>query len=322
MHRTRLLVTCSVLAVLGLAGCADSSGADAVGSAATTTTSPTSARTTTTTTTTTVSAASSATAVVPVSKLIVFVVENHSLAQMRAQMPYTYKLAQTYGYATSYFGVRHPSLPNYIAIASGSTHLVTTNKAPADNVPVHGPSVFGRTISAGLKAAVYVDAMPGNCALVSSGRYAVKHNPWPYFVDERALCRKYDLPVSALGPAVDGGSLPNAAMVVPDLCHDAHDCSLATADRWFQGWMTRIQAGPDWKAGRLAVVLTADEDDKTAGNRVLTVVAHPSQRHRVVTARLDHYSLARLYAEVTGTEPLGRAKTATSMATSFHLPLR
>ena len=64
-------------------------------------------------------------------------------------------------------------------------------------------------------------------------------------------------------------------------------------------------AGPDWKSGRLAVVLTADEDDKSAGNRVLTVVAHPSQRHRVVTARLDHYSLTRLYAEVTGTAPLG-----------------
>lgn len=326
-----MLLAGSVLAVLGLAGCSGAPVPDAARgpAAGTTTTSTTAGSTTTTSTTassatrsTTVTTTVSAAGVVPVSKVIVFVVENHSLAQMRAQMPYTYSLANTYGYATSYFGVRHPSLPNYIAMASGSTHLVTTNKPPAENVPVHGASVFGRAISAGRTAAVYADAMPGNCALVSSGRYAVKHNPWPYFADERALCRKYDLPVSALGPAVDAGSLPNAAMVVPDLCHDAHDCSLATADRWFHGWMTRIAAGPDWKAGRLAVVLTADEDDTTAGNRVLTVVAHPSQRHRVVTARLDHYSLARLYAEVTGTEPLGRAKTATSMAVAFHLPLR
>ena len=41
-----------------------------------------------------------------------------------------------------------------------------------------------------------------------------------------------------------------------------------------------------------------------------------------MTTRLDHYSLARLYAEVSGTDPLGRAKTATSMATTFDLPLR
>ena len=81
-------------------------------------------------------------------------------------------------------------------------------------------------------------------------------------------------------PSYAPGSLPNAGMVVPDLCHDAHDCSLATADTWFQTWMTRIQAGPDWRPARLAVVLTADEDDKSAGNRVLTVVAHPSQQHQ------------------------------------------
>lgn len=50
-------------------------------------------------------------------------------------------------------------------------------------------------------------------------------------------------------------------------------------------------------------------------------MAHPSQRHRVVTARLDHYSLSRLYAEVTGTTALGRAKTARSMAVAFSLPM-
>jgi acid phosphatase len=230
-------------------------------------------------------------------------------------------LARTYGYATSYFATRHPSLPNYLAIASGSTHGVTTDAAPADNVTVTGESVFGRAIAADLTAGVYADAMPRPCALAPTGPYAVKHNPWPYFVDERALCRQHDLPMSALGADVTAGSLPNAGMVVPDLCHDAHDCRLSTADAWFKGWMTRIQAGPDWRSGRLLVVLTADEDDRSAGNRVLTVVVHPSQHGAVVTTRLDHYSLTRLYAEVTGTAPLGRGAKAASMAKAFHLPL-
>jgi hypothetical protein len=257
----------------------------------------------------------------PVTKLLVFVVENHSLAQMKAGMPYTYRLARTYGYATSYFGTRHPSLPNYLAIASGSTHGVTTNAAPADNVTVSGQSVFGRAIGAGLSAGVYADAMPRPCALASSGRYAVKHNPWPYFVDERAQCRRHNLPMGALEKDIAAGNLPNAGMVIPDMCHDAHDCTLGTADAWFKGWMSRIQAGPDWRSGRLLVVLTADEDDKSAGNRVLTVVVHPSQHGAVVTSRLDHYSLTRLYAEVTGTAPLGRGARARSMAAAFDLPL-
>ena len=62
--------------------------------------------------------------------------------------------------------------------------------------------------------------------------------------------------------------------------------------------MQKVFAGPDWKSGRLAVVLTADEDDHTQGNKVLTVVIHPSQGHHVVGTRLTHYSLTRLYDEV------------------------
>jgi acid phosphatase len=123
---------------------------------------------------------------------------------------------------------------------------------------------------------------------------------------------------------VRSGRLPRVGMVVPNLCHDAHDCDLATADAWFHSVMTRVRRGPDWKAGRLAVVLTADEDDRTDGNRnrVLTTVIHPSQSHHVVTTPLTHYSLTRLYDEVAGLPYLHGAASAPSMAKAFRLPLR
>ena len=70
----------------------------------------------------------------------------------------------------------------------------------------------------------------------------------------------------------------NVGLVVLNECHDAHDCT-ACAMR-FRGWMEKIMAGPDWRSGRLAVVLTADEDDMSRDNPVLTVVAHPSLRGR------------------------------------------
>ncbi|MFC8504726.1 alkaline phosphatase family protein [Pedococcus sp. NPDC057267] len=253
-------------------------------------------------------------------KLLVVVMENHSLSQMRAQMPYTEALAQRYGYATGWSAVRHPSLPNYLAIASGSTHGVTDDAPPAQH-PLTGATVFGRALAAGSTAAVYVEGMGRACQPVPGGRYAVKHNPWAYFPAERAACDRHDLPLDALPAAIAGGTLPAAGMVVPDLCHDAHDCALGVADDWFRTWMTRIEAGPDWRSGRLVVVLTADEDDQSSGNRVLTVVAHPSLHHVVVSAPLDHYSLTRLYAEVTRTDPLGRAAGAASMAAAFRLSL-
>ena len=257
-----------------------------------------------------------------VTKVLIFIEENHSLSQMKSDMPYTLGLAQQFGYATHYTAIRHPSLPNYIAIVGGQTYGITDDGNPSNN-PVNGASVFGQAIAAGKTAMVYAEGMPKNCATTSGGSdYAVKHNPWAYFTAERGDCQKFDVPLDQLNKAITNGELPNVGMVVPNLCHDAHDCPLRTADTWFRGWMTKIFAGSDWKSGHLAVVLTADEDDNSAGNTVLTVVIHPSQVANVVPSPITHYSLTRLYEEVAGTPYLFDAATARSMATAFGLPLR
>ena len=257
----------------------------------------------------------------PITKVLVFVEENHSLAQMKSGMPYAYRLAKRYGYATNYTATTHPSLPNYIAMVSGRTYGIRDDLNPSAH-KLTGASVFGRAIAAGKTAATYADGMPSNCALTKGGSsYVPKHNPWAYFVNERALCRKYDLPISRLGSAVTHGTLPNVGMVIPNLRHDAHDGSLGTADAWFRGWMTKIVAGPDWASGRLAIVLTADEDNRLSRNKVLTIVIHRSQRAKVVTTPLTHYSLARLFAEISATKPLHLAATAPSMVKAFGLPI-
>ena len=258
-----------------------------------------------------------------VTKLLVVIEENASLSQMQAGMPYAYSLAQRFGYATNYHAITHPSLPNYLAIVSGQTHGVADDAAPS----VHrlgGRTVFGQALAHGKRAAVYADGMRSACSLKSSGSppYAVGHNPWPYFVGERRACRGHDLPAGRLWSAIRSGRLPNAGLVVPDKCHDAHDCGLSSADAWFRQLMARVFQGRDWRSGRLAVVLTADENDGSPGNGVLTVVIHPSQRHHVVTAPLNHYSLTKLYAQVTHTAYLGHARTAPSLARAFGLPLR
>jgi len=266
------------------------------------------------------SPATAARALPPVTKLLVFVEENHSLDGMKAGMPYTASLAEAYGYATDYHAIRHPSLPNYIAIAGGSTYGVTDDKVPAYH-RLRGRSVFGQARRNHRSAATYAESMPAPCGRTNAGAYAPKHNPWTYFAAERTGCRAHDRAMNAFSSDVAAGRLPRVGMVVPNLRHDAHDGSLATADAWFKAQMTKVFAGPDWRSGRLAVVLTADEDDHTQGNTVLTVVIHPSQDHRVVTTRLTHYSLTRLYDEVAGLPYLRNAATAPSMATAFGLPL-
>jgi acid phosphatase len=257
-----------------------------------------------------------------VTKLLVIVEENHSLSQMQSGMPYLFSQAQKYGYATGYTAITHPSLPNYIAIASGSTHGISDDNPPSSH-PVNSSSVFGQAIAAGGTARVYADGMKTNCQATSSGTYAVKHNPWAYFTPsaEATACGRNDVPETQLSADVAAGNLPTVGMVVPDMCHDAHDCSLATADSWLKQRLQDIYAGPDWKSGHLAVVVTADEDDRNHGNSVLTVVIHPSQSQNVVSKPLTHYSLTRLYEDVAGASYLGNAATAPDMAAAFGLRL-
>jgi hypothetical protein len=50
---------------------------------------------------------------------------------------------------------------------------------------------------------------------------------------------------------------------------------------------------PDYRAGRLTIVITFDEDDKTGSNTVLTTVVAPDIAHVTSQTPLTHYSLTR-----------------------------
>ena len=253
-----------------------------------------------------------------VSKVLVFVVENHSLRQMRADMPFTFGLAKRFGYANHYRAVRHPSLPNYLAMTGGSTYGVTNDRGPGVN-GTRQTSVFGQALAHGRTAKTYAESMPSSCATSNAGKYVVKHNPWAYHLDERGDCDRFDVPLPALADDVTAGALPNVGMVVPNLCHDAHDCSLATADRWMKRQVRMVKAGSDFTSGRLAIVVTADEDDRNQHNRVLTVVARKGLDGVVVSEPLTHYSLSRSLSEVAGASPLGNARAASGLIEAFGL---
>jgi acid phosphatase len=115
------------------------------------------------------------------------------------------------------------------------------------------------------------------------------------------------------------GTLPNVGEVTPNLNNDGHDGSLAAADTWLQGWLPHIMAGPDYRSGRLAIVITADEDDHNQGNTVLTTVVHPSQHSHVVRSALTHYSLTNVLAQVGHGPCIANGCTAPNFADAFGL---
>jgi acid phosphatase len=114
-------------------------------------------------------------------------------------------------------------------------------------------------------------------------------------------------------------ALPDVGFLIPNLVHDAHDASLASADAWLRQQLTPVLESADFTSGKLIVVVTADEDDKHSGNVVLTSVLTPRIHHKVVTTPLTHYSLTRYIAQVLGVTPLRNGASAPDMGRAFGL---
>jgi acid phosphatase len=260
-----------------------------------------------------------------VDKVLVIVEENRSVQDAEAHMPFLMSQARSYGTATNFYATWHPSLPNYLVLAGGSSFGVTDDKDP-DAHRLQGPSVFGQLVARGRTAKTYAEAMPSNCAQRNHTTYFVRHNPWTYFDDraERAACEQFDVPsgspsTGALVDDISAGELPTFALLVPDVCHDGHDCSATTTDDWLRSWLPTIENGPDFTSNRLAIVVTWDEDDDHSGNHVPMVVIHPSLKGKQVTTRLDHYGLSASIARVGGIPPLRDANTAVDVLAAFGL---
>jgi len=254
--------------------------------------------------------------------------ENHSYAQMKSGMPFLARLSSQYGYANHWTALTHPSLPNYLGIAGGTTFGIHDDRSPAAHTSDVGSatSVFDQALAVGKTAGTYAETMPRNCHVgdspdrsVGTSKYAVRHNPWVYFSKGRRACLLHDRDLTPFAGDAAHNALPNVGFLIPDLDHDAHDASLAAADAWLEQQLTPVLRSTDFTSGKLVVVVTADEDDKSSGNLVLTSVLTPKISHKVVSAPLTHYSLTRFIAQVLGVPPLQDGAKAPDMKAAFGL---
>jgi phosphatidylinositol-3-phosphatase len=253
-----------------------------------------------------------------VRKILVIMEENHSIQQVfPSGMPYLWSLAQRYAYATDWSDVGHPSLPNYLAIFSGSAFNDPQDCAPAAGCSYPGPSVFGQALARGESAKAYEESMPGPCDAGFVGDYDVNHNPWAYFPSEASSCRAGDVPAGtpaggALAGDVRAGALPDVGLITPNLLHDGHDGTPAQADAWLQTWIPVLMSGSDWRSGRLAIAVVFDEGETT--EQVPFVFMKPGLSGVKISEAANQYALTRLIDAVIGAPPLRQAHSATDVA--------
>lgn len=240
--------------------------------------------------------------------------ENRALSQVAgsASAPYLNSVARACGLATDYSGVAHPSLPNYIALTSGSTHGIQDDASPGSH-HLAGPSIFSLL---GAQWRSLEETMPSNCDHGGYGDYAVKHNPAAYYAAIAQACAAQDQP---LGAPPDLSA--RFTLITPNLCHDMHDCSTAAGDAWLAQEMPVILDTPQYRGGRTVVFITWDEGFSSGSNLVPTYVVAPSVRPGTRSSSpYTHYSLLRTTQELLGLSPLlGAAASATSMQAGFNL---
>ena len=234
--------------------------------------------------------------------VFVIVMENRSYDQAMAG-GYTAKLAAEYGSATNYHGVSHPSLPNYLAMTSGSTWGITDDGY--HTLPLTG--LGAQLTAARIPWRAYMEGMSSSC-LSSRYPYALKHDPFPYY---GGRCPAEVTPYSSFAADVQKNNLPRFVWISPGLCNDGHDCSTAVADRFLASVVPQIQATPAWRNNGM-LVITWDEGEDSA-NHVLTLVIRPGAQHEVSNRYYDHYSLLATIEDRYGLQRLGAAANATPL---------
>jgi hypothetical protein len=233
--------------------------------------------------------------------ILIVVLENKDVEQVLGNpaAPYLNSLAAGSANFVDALAETHPSQPNYLALFSGDTQGVTDDTCPSSAFTA--PSLGGRLLAAGRTFAGYSEGLPavGFTGCAENG-YARKHNPWVDFAD---------VPPEANRPLVDFPAdyvdLPNVAFVIPDLCHDMHDCDVATGDTWLRENIARYV---EWAAthNSLAIV-TFDESESHGGaNRIVTLFSGAMVRPGTYDEQIDHYRLLRTITDMYRLRPLGR----------------
>jgi hypothetical protein len=232
-------------------------------------------------------------------RAFIIVLENHSAHSVIGDpnSPYITSLAQQYGEAANYFGVTHPSEPNYIAMIGGSNWF-TNNDNPANRFD--HTNLVDELEASHISWGAYMEAMPASDPLTdfwpssADPLYASKHNPFALFTDIRANPARVASikPYTALAGDLNSPRAPRFVFISPDQCNDMHGgvndaigghpetpCPFSSAnddandirlkhnaDAFVKGAVTTIMSSRAWTR-HSAIFIVADEGDFT-GNAV------------------------------------------------------
>jgi phospholipase C len=263
----------------------------------------------------------SATASVPKFQHVVVVMyENHGYSDIvgNPDAPTFNSLATEYAQMTDYDSVAHPSLPNYIAIVSGSTHGITSD---CTTCLVNAKNLADSLDKAHKSWKTYAEGLPkagakGNSYGGTNG-YVRRHDPFMYFKDilSSKKRRAHVVPFTQLAHDVAYNRLPAFSLVIPNLEDDMHNGTVAQGDAWLKTNIVPLLSSPALGTNGVVFVVfdEADKTDSTGGGGLIDALAlGPAVTPGSTFAGLtNHYGLLRTIEDAWHLPRLAKSAHAT-----------
>jgi hypothetical protein len=218
---------------------------------------------------------------------------------------------------SKYFGVTHPSQPNYIAATAGLPFVTDDNRHDID-----ATNIIDLLEAKGVSWKAYMEDLPetNKAVHISNNRlYFRKHNPFISFDNVRNNPARLAKIVNAkrLQQDVQNNTLPQYMWYTPNIQHDGHSPPhdfqpnnplrhVNFIAQWLESFLTPLLAKPKFMKETL-VVVTFDESVPYADNRVYHVLlGNMLKPNTVVNEMFNHYSLLRTVEENFQLGTLGR----------------
>jgi len=181
-------------------------------------------------------------------------------------MPYLTSLANTWGLGTNYYSDTHPSIGNYLNLATG--HIITDDDSQTPKtLPVSDNNIALEAQNAGKTWKDYVENLPAakGCGGLKSGTYYVRHDPLEYMTTINTETKNF-VCFSQFAKDLSSHNLPNLSWLVPNGCDDAHDCSVTIFDNWLSKEITPLLASSYFQAGGDGLLIVVFDENNSTGS--------------------------------------------------------
>jgi hypothetical protein len=228
---------------------------------------------------------------------------------------------------TASSAIEHPSQPNYLDLFSGANQGTTGTDARPSNPapPFTTPNLGAELRAAALSFVGYSESLPSAgfdgdsfTTVAGQNQYQRKHNPWTNWVNHPVGANQ--LPASANQPftsfPTDFSQLPTVAIVVPNEQNDMHDGTVAQADAWLKN---NLDGYAQWaRSHNSLLVVTWDEDDRSAGNQIPTIFVGPMVQPGSYGQAINHFNVLRTLEDMYGLPAAGASATATPITSIWQ----